>query len=77
VSNRTLDRLLCEEHVRDESACCECGYHRLGAHHPKIRCPRTGRCGECGNDWPCREHAPPRSRGPGRSIDPAIFRRGR
>jgi hypothetical protein len=38
-------------------ACCECGYLRMGAHHPGIRCPKSGRCGECGNDWPCSDHA--------------------
>jgi len=35
-----------------------CGYLRSGAHHPKIRCPKTGRCGSCGCEWPCEEHAP-------------------
>lgn len=58
MSNRTLDRMLEREWHAAECACCECGFHRNGAHHPKIRCPRTGRCGECGNDWPCEEHAP-------------------
>lgn len=59
MSNRTLDRYLERENYRNECACCECGYLRSGAHHPKIRCPKTGRCGSCGNDWPCAEHAPP------------------
>lgn len=38
--------------------CCECGYVRNGAHHPGIQCPKTKRCGTCGNDWPCHEHLP-------------------
>lgn len=58
MSNRTVDRYLESEQYRDQCACCECGYLRNGGHHPKIRCPRTGRCGSCGNDWPCKEHAP-------------------
>ncbi len=24
--------------------------------HAKIQCPATGRCGECGADWPCDDH---------------------
>lgn len=41
-----------------EYACCECGYinKRKDGHHPGIKCPHTGRCGQCGNDWPCEEH---------------------
>lgn len=58
MSNRTFDAYLEREHVRDEFACCECGYLRMFRHHPKVRCPKTGRCGSCGNDWPCPEHAP-------------------
>ena len=59
MSNRTLDRYLENEQYRDQCACVECGYLRSGGHHPKIKCPKTGRCGDCGNDWPCAEHAPP------------------
>jgi len=57
MSNRAYDRYLEREHTRDTCACCECGYLRMGAHHPGIRCPKSGRCGECGNDWPCSDHA--------------------
>jgi hypothetical protein len=57
MSNRTLDRYLEHENYVNEVACCECGFHRNGQHHPAIKCPRTGRCGSCGNDWPCDEHA--------------------
>lgn len=56
--SQEYNRYLAREQARD-LGCAECGYHRMGAHHPKIRCPRTGRCGDCGNDWPCPEHAPP------------------
>jgi hypothetical protein len=49
------------QQIVSEICCFECGYHRGGSHHPKIRCPATGRCGECGNEWPCEEHAPDRS----------------
>ena len=59
MSNRTVDRYLENEQYQDQCACCECGYLRNGGHHPKIRCPHTGQCGSCGNDWPCKEHAPP------------------
>lgn len=59
VSNRALDRYLSHENYVGEIACCECGFHRNGKAHPGIKCPRTGRCGECGNDWPCPDHAPP------------------
>lgn len=58
MSNRTYDRYLERQNHREECCCCECGYHRNGAHHPKIQCPKTGRCGDCGNDWPCPDHAP-------------------
>jgi len=58
MSNRAYDRYLEREYIRGEYACCECGYLRNMAHHPKIRCPKTGRCGSCGNDWPCADHAP-------------------
>ena len=57
MSNRAYDRYLEREHIRDTCACCECGYLRMGAHHPGIRCPKSGCCGECGNDWPCEDHA--------------------
>jgi len=58
MSNRQLDAYLEHEHRVGEIACCECGFHRNGQHHPKIKCQKTGRCGECGNDWPCADHAP-------------------
>jgi hypothetical protein len=56
MSNRKLDEYLAHEHHVGEVACVECGFHRDGAHHPGIKCPKTGRCGECGNAWPCEEH---------------------
>jgi hypothetical protein len=56
MSCRALDRYLEEEQHRDLCACCECGYMRGSGHHPRIRCPVTGRCGDCGNDWPCPDH---------------------
>jgi len=58
MSNRQLDAALHKEFVDGEIACCECGFHRNGKHHPKIQCPKSGRCGECGNEWPCADHAP-------------------
>jgi hypothetical protein len=57
MSNKGYDNYLYHEYIRGECACCECGYLRSGAHHPGIRCPSTGRCGSCGNDWPCADHA--------------------
>jgi len=57
MGSRMYDRAIEHENYVDEVSCCECGFHRNGAHHPKIRCPKTGRCGECGNDWPCEDHA--------------------
>ena len=56
MSNRTLDRYMEQEYLRDEYSCCECGYRRGFGNHPGIRCPVTGRCGQCGNDWPCEDH---------------------
>jgi hypothetical protein len=56
MSNRTLDRHMERDYLREEYSCCECGYRRGCEHHPGIRCPRTGRCGTCGEDWPCEEH---------------------
>lgn len=56
MSNHAYDRAMAHEHYVGEVACVECGYHRNGAAHPKVKCPRTGRCGECGNEWPCQEH---------------------
>ena len=58
MSNRALDNYLAHENYVGDVACCECGFHRNGAQHPKIRCPQTGRCGDCGNDWPCADHTP-------------------
>lgn len=58
MSNHAYDRYLAEEKYRHEVACVECGYHRNGAHHPKIKCPQSGRCGSCGNPWPCEDHKP-------------------
>lgn len=68
MSNRQVDAYLAHEHYVGEVACCECGFHRGGQHHPKIRCPKSGRCGDCGNDWPCAEHAPKRAGKPGRVV---------
>ena len=56
MSNHHYDELEYREFLRKEYGCCECGYIRNGAHHPDIRCPKTGRCGSCGNKWPCQEH---------------------
>lgn len=55
-----------EEAEVAEWGCCECGFINRcrDGHHAGIRCPHTGRCGQCGNDWPCKEHehlAPKRS----------------
>jgi len=60
VSNRAYDAALYHEYLMSEIACCECGYHRNGAHHPKVKCPKTGRCGDCGNNWPCPDHITPK-----------------
>lgn len=57
MSNKQYDQHLLREYMLGEIACCDCGFHRNGAHHPKIRCPVTGRCGSCGNNWPCPDHA--------------------
>lgn len=57
MSNRSLDRYLEKEQYRDQCECVECGFLRSGGYHSKIRCPKTGRCGECGNSWSCVEHA--------------------
>ena len=57
MSNKTVDRYLESEQYRDSSRCCECGYLRNGVMIPRSL-PRTGRCGSCGNDWPCKKHAP-------------------
>jgi hypothetical protein len=78
VSNRAYDRILELENEREEYACCECGYMRRHegeriVGHPGVRCPSSGRCGHCGNDWPCAEHrgqAVGRSRGPRRTKSP-------
>ncbi len=58
MSNRAYDEALAHEHEVGEVACCECGFHRGGRHHAGIKCPKTGRCGGCGNEWPCADHAP-------------------
>ncbi len=55
MSTTAYDRQEEAKYLRKEFGCCECGYMRNLAHHPKIRCPKTGRCGNCGNDWPCEE----------------------
>ena len=57
MGNRAYDKYLEAEYLREEYSCCECGYRRGLGHHPKIQCPTTKRCGTCGNDWPCPEHA--------------------
>jgi hypothetical protein len=56
--SRTYDKMMELEYLHDEYCCCECGYYRNGTvgSHPGVRCPNTGRCGICGNDWPCEEH---------------------
>lgn len=33
-------------------SCVECRKNN----HAKSQCPATGRCGDCGEDWPCAEH---------------------
>jgi len=58
MSNRTVDSAMERDYLRGEYGCAECGFYRSGAHHPKIKCPKTGRCGTCGNDWPCADHNP-------------------
>lgn len=58
MSNRTLDAALSHQQYVEQTACCECGFHRNGTHHANIRCSKTGRCGDCGNDWPCPDHPP-------------------
>ena len=47
-----------EESVASEFGCCDCGFvnEEQNGHHPGIRCPESGRCGQCGNKWPCSEH---------------------
>jgi hypothetical protein len=56
MGNRTYDKYEYDDWYRKEYCCCDCGYVRNSAHHIGIRCPHTGRCGECGNDWPCEDH---------------------
>lgn len=56
--SRAYDKYMEHQNYVDECSCCECGYIRNGSHHPAIRCPVTGRCGSCGNQWPCPDHAP-------------------
>lgn len=56
MSCRAYDNYLHQQFLRDEYACSECGYRRGEGHHPKIRCPKTGFCGECGGEWPCEDH---------------------
>ena len=55
--SRTYDLWMETDYLNKEFGCCDCGYRRGEAGHPGIRCPATGRCGECGNDWPCEDHA--------------------
>lgn len=47
-----------EESLVSEFGCCDCGFinDAKDGHHPGIRCPESGRCGQCGNSWPCAEH---------------------
>ena len=66
MSNRAVDAYLHAEFMREEFACCECGYRRGEDHHPGIRCPSTGRCGSCGCDWPCADHPVPPGKRPAR-----------
>jgi len=56
MSNRAHDKLMEQEYYHNEYSCCDCGYKRGCGHHPLIRCTLTGRCGECGNKWPCEDH---------------------
>lgn len=56
MSNRTYDNHMEREYLNGEYGCCDCGYRRKEGNHPGIRCPQTGRCGQCGNEWPCAEH---------------------
>lgn len=53
----TMDRIMERQYLREEYCCCDCGYYRNFGHHKGIRCPVTGRCGQCGSDWPCPDHA--------------------
>ena len=52
------ERTQAEENLVSEFGCCDCGFINAAqnGHHPEIRCPETGRCGQCGNSWPCAEH---------------------
>ena len=52
----SYDKELLKDYYK-EFCCCDCGYRKGEQAHPLIRCPKTGRCGICGDDWPCSEHS--------------------
>jgi hypothetical protein len=58
VEAEIYEQTQAEESLAAEFACCECGFinDAQDGHHPEIRCPESGRCGQCGNAWPCAEH---------------------
>ena len=55
MTTTTYDRQMERDSLNQEFGCCECGYRKGIWHHLKIRCPKSGRCGNCGNDWPCED----------------------
>lgn len=55
--SKTYDDSMQADYMNKEYGCCDCGYRKRAGHHPGIRCPSTGRCGTCGNNWPCKDHA--------------------
>jgi hypothetical protein len=58
LEQQLYESQLAEDAFNSEFACCECGFvnKTRDGHHPQIRCPRSKRCGQCGNAWPCEEH---------------------
>lgn len=50
MSTTNYDRQMEMEYLENEYKCCDCG-----GYHVKIRCPKSGRCSICGNDWPCKD----------------------
>jgi len=55
MGNKAYDKYLVQEWLDDSYSCTECGYRRGMGHHKGIRCPISGRCGNCGNVWPCED----------------------
>lgn len=57
-AQEAYDNLQAEEAIVCEYGCCDCGFinENHDGHHRGIRCPHSGRCGSCGNPWPCEEH---------------------